>query len=1149
VLDGDGASKRDEEAQRFMAEASEVLSSSLDYHQTLASVARLAVSRLGDWCAVDVIEEDGSLERLVVQHKDPKKLELAHKLHECYPPDPDAPRGVLQVVRSGQPEFYPEITDDMLVTGARDDEHLRLMRKIGFTSAIIVPLVARGRTLGVITLVTAESGRRYREVDLKLAEELARRAALTVDNARLYEEARKEISEREKVQQELRSSRDQLEIILQGVADGITVQDPTGQLIYANEAAASTIGYPSAQTLLEAPLQQVMEKFQLVDESGRPFPIDKLPGRRALQGEERSEAVLCFREVGTGRDRWSVIKATPVFDEQGAVRFAINIFRDITDRKQAEETRARLAAIVESSDDAIIGKTLEGTITSWNRGAQKIYGYSAEEVLGKPINILVPPDRPDEISRILERIRHGEVIDDYEAERITKDGRRLDVSLTISPIKDSAGHIVGASTIARDITERKRAEEARARQVRQEALRADVSHALSGSGTLRIMLQRCTEAMVQHLDAAFARIWTLNEAEDVLELRASAGIYTHIDGFHSRVAVGRFKIGLIAQERRPHLTNTVTSDPRVSDKAWAKREGMVAFAGYPLILEDQLVGVVAMFARIELSEDTIDALTSVADVIAQGIQRKRTEEALQVSETRFRTIIEQFPLSVQILSPDGRTLRVNRAWEELWSATLDDIAGYNLLEDQQLVDKGIMPYIHKGFAGEPTPIPPVEYDPNETIPGIAPHEDFKRWVRAFIYPVKDEAENIREVTLIHEDITEQKRAEEALRRSEERLRLTVEATELGTWDFDPLTGELRWDDRCKALFGLQPEAEVDYDTFLDGLHPEDRGRTDEVVQGALDPAGSGEFEIEYRTVGLRDGVERWVYATGRAFFEGTGEERRAFRFIGTVLDITERKRTEEEIRILNEQLEWRVRQRTAQLAEANKELESFSYSVSHDLRAPLRHISGFAQMLRRRAASSLDQTALRYLETIMHSAEKAESLIEDLLSFSRMGRTNMRYTSVDMDQIIRQTLDDLKSDEYGRNVDWKIKELPEVRGDPSLLRLVWENLLSNALKYTRTRERAKIEIGGRVEEDEAVYFARDNGVGFDMRYVEKLFGVFQRLHGEEEFEGTGIGLASVRRIVQRHEGRVWAEGRVDEGATFYFSLPLPTERNHDDKAR
>jgi light-regulated signal transduction histidine kinase (bacteriophytochrome) len=187
---------------------------------------------------------------------------------------------------------------------------------------------------------------------------------------------------------------------------------------------------------------------------------------------------------------------------------------------------------------------------------------------------------------------------------------------------------------------------------------------------------------------------------------------------------------------------------------------------------------------------------------------------------------------------------------------------------------------------------------------------------------------------------------------------------------------------------------------------------------------------------------------------------------------------------------------------------------------------------------------LRYLETIIHSAEKAESLIEDLLSFSRMGRTQMRYTPVGMDRIVQQTLDNLKSDAYGRNVDWKVKDLPEVRGDPSLLRLVWQNLLSNALKYTRPRERAEIEIGGRVEEDKAVYFVSDNGVGFDMQYVDKLFGVFQRLHRAEEFEGTGIGLANVRRIVNRHGGHTWAEGSVGSGATFYFSLPLVERSNN-----
>jgi PAS domain S-box-containing protein len=379
------------------------------------------------------------------------------------------------------------------------------------------------------------------------------------------------------------------------------------------------------------------------------------------------------------------------------------------------------------------------------------------------------------------------------------------------------------------------------------------------------------------------------------------------------------------------------------------------------------------------------------------------------------------------------------------------------------------------------------------------------------------------------DITEQKRADKVLR----HMAAIVESSEdaIFTKTLDGMI--LSWNAGAERIYGYAPEEIVGQPVSV--LVPP--GHADEVPQ-ILTRLKRGERIDHYETVRVRnDGTQIDVSLTISLIKDAAGNLLGASTI---ARDITRSKESEREIRALNQELEERVRQRTAQLEAANRELEAFAYSAAHDLRSPLITIDGFSQMLLEDYASSLPDEAQRYLHEVARHTQKMSTLINDLLAFSRVGRQAMKPQLVALADVARQALAELNGSREGSAASVRIGDLPLCQADPALLKQVVVNLLSNALKFSRDREDQVIEVGWRQDLDSATshtYFVKDNGAGFDMQYAEKLFRVFQRLHRVDEYEGTGIGLAIVQRIIDRHGGRVWAEGEIGKGATFYFTLP------------
>ena len=413
------------------------------------------------------------------------------------------------------------------------------------------------------------------------------------------------------------------------------------------------------------------------------------------------------------------------------------------------------------------------------------------------------------------------------------------------------------------------------------------------------------------------------------------------------------------------------------------------------------------------------------------------------------------------------------------------------------------------------------------------------WVRTIGEAVRNDYGKIYKVYGAFQDISGKKMEEAKIREKDLQFRkLSENVPDLiyqftrrpdGSY-FVPVASE-----GIKNIFGCSPEDVAnDFEPIARVLHPDDAERA--IADIEYSASHLTYFTCEFR-VQIPGKPVQWIYSRSSPEKLKDG----SITWFGFNADITYRKEAEEAIRLLNSELEQRVIDRTSQLEAANKELEAFSYSVSHDLRSPLRHIDGFAEILISKYSEQVPEEAKKYLNTIVASAQKMGTLIDDLLSFSRTGRSEMKKSRLKMNQVIEDALTQIKASFADRKIKWDISQLPVVEGDYSLLRQAFVNLLDNAVKYSRTREVAVIKIGYTEEKKDFIFFIKDNGVGFDMKYADKLFGVFQRLHSSSQFEGTGIGLANVQRIIQRHGGRIWAEAETDKGAVFYFSIPKETE--------
>jgi len=784
---------------------------------------------------------------------------------------------------------------------------------------------------------------------------------------------------------------------------------------------------------------------------------------------------------------WFANTAFPILDHNGEVTHLIVQHEDISVRKWAEEalteSEEKFAAAFRNSPISILlTEPFTGAILDVNDTFLRDMEYTREETIGKTsaeLNIFA--DNKDRLL-LLDELRKNNSVFGKEYRFKSKSGRILTglMSIVFLRIKEKTVQL----SIAIDITDRKHAE-----------------NALKESEEL---FRRAFQTSPDSIN--------INRLADGMYIKINQG-FTSIMGFTEEEIIGKTSL---------EKNIWVNPDERIKLVQGLKRDGFVT--NHEALFKKKDGSIVS--GLMSASYIDLNGVPHILSITRNISDIKKIQNELQVNEERFRRVFQEGRFSMALCGKDFRFLKVNDAFckmtgypeNELLALTFTDITHPAHVEaDVESIKK-----LYDGF--------------------IQVYQSEKRYIRKDkrvvwgsinISAMRDPHGAFLYFLAMINDVTERKMVEVALKENNYRLDLAMQTANMAWWEMDIPTGNVRFHPRKTEMIGYPSENFRHYNDFMVLVHPDDYIKTMESMRNHL--GGKMEkYESEYRIL-TKSGDYRWFYDIGTIVKkDATGSPA---SLTGLVEDITDRKNIEEEIRMLNSNLEQKVAERTEQLLLANKELEAFSYSVSHDLRAPLRAIIGFTNILVEDHEGSLNDEGRRVCGIISSSAEKLGKLIDDLLAFSRLSRGEIQISKMNMGKLIQTIFQELTTEKERNRIDFRVDALPQAIGDITMIKQVWINLLSNAIKYSARKERASIEIGAQKNENETIYYIRDNGIGFDMQFAGKLFGVFQRLHSTREYDGNGVGLAIVQRIVQKHGGRVWANGSIDEGAVFYITLP------------